>query len=148
MLLVGPIESYQNPISSETLIIINKNPQIHYVGSQIDVRPYLKISDSFVLPSYREGFGMVLIEAGAMGVPCITTNIIGCNEIIVPGENGSIIEPNNQEDLFNEMMRWIDNPSIVKRMADNARRMVVQRYECHKVWSLYWEFYKSLLNVS
>lgn len=144
LLIVGPYEMEQNPIDEMAFDIIKNNMHIHVVGRQADVRPFLKASDCFVLPSYREGFGMVLIEAGAMGLPCITTNITGCNEIIVPDENGTIIEPRNQKELYLVMKKWIENPSVVKKMAENARRMVEERYECHEVWNRYWDFYKSL----
>ena len=144
LLLVGPKETEQNPISEKTASIIENNHSILDVGMQQDVRPFLKASDAFVLPSYREGFGMVLIEAGAMGLPCITTNITGCNEIIIPGENGAIVEPRNEEALYKEMKKWLDDSSLVSEMAGRARKLVEDRYECHKVWNLYFDTYKSL----
>lgn len=144
LLIVGPYETNQNPIDETVSDIILNNSHIYAVGRKTDVRTYLKASDCVVLPSYREGFGMVLIEAGAMGLPCITTNITGCNEIIVSGENGIIIEPRDQEELYLVMKKWIENPSEIKKMADNARRMVEERFECHEVWNRYWKFYKSL----
>lgn len=107
-------------------------------------RPYLKAANAFVLPSYREGFGMVLIEAGAMGLPCITTNITGCNEIIIPGENGAIVEPRNEDALYDEMNKWLDNLDLVSEMAGKARKLVEDRYECHKVWKGYSTLYKGL----
>lgn len=146
LLLVGPKESVQDPINANTAAIIEKNSSIHAVGMQLDVRPYLKAANAFVLPSYREGFGMVLIEAGAMGLPCITTNITGCNEIIIPRENGAIVEPRDEEALYKEMKKWVENPDIVKTMAAKSRKMVEDRYECHKVWEEYYKFYKSLCN--
>lgn len=145
LLLVGPMEKEQNPIDAKSSAIIESNTHIYAVGMQKDVRPYLKASDAFVFPSYREGFGMVLIEAGAMGLPCITTNITGCNEIVISGVNGAIVKPRNDEELYLEMKRWIDNPSIVKKMSRNVRKMVKERYECHKVWDDYFNFYKSLI---
>lgn len=143
LLLVGPKESEQNPISEKTASIIDNNPSIYAMGMQQDVRPYLKAANAFVLPSYREGFGMVLIEAGAMGLPCITTNITGCNEIIIPGENGAIVEPRDEDALYEEMKKWLENPDLVSEMAGKARKLVEDRYECHKVWNLYFDTYKS-----
>lgn len=78
LILVGPEEKKMDPISKESLRIISDNSFIHAVGRKQDVRYYLVASNAFVLPSYREGFGMVLIESGALGIPCITTDIIGC----------------------------------------------------------------------
>ena len=147
LLLVGPVETIQNPIDESAIRRIEQNENIHAVGMQKDIRPYLKASDAFILPSYREGFGMVLIEAGAMGLPCITTDITGCNEIIIPGENGAIIEPRNMNALHNEMEKWLLNPLDVNKMAENARRMVIERYDSKKVRQLYYEEYKKLAEL-
>lgn len=144
LLLVGSNEIIQNPIDNRAFSLIRNNDRIHAVGAQEDVRPFLKASDVFVLPSYREGFGMVLIEAGAMGLPCITTNISGCNEIIIPGENGAIIEPQNEDALFNEMRLWIEKPCVVKELSSHARGLVQEKYDCSKVREKYWEFYKTI----
>lgn len=144
LLLVGPIENEHNPIDDVTMDVIEKNSNIHSVGMQQDIRPYLKASNAFVLPSYREGFGMVLIEAGSMGLPCITTDITGCNEIIVPGENGAIIESKNEEALYEVMERWLNNPTLMMQMAKNARKMVVEKYDSNTVRERYFSFYKSL----
>lgn len=144
LILVGSEEKELNPIDEETCDLIQKSNYIYAVGTQSDVRPYLKASNIFVLPSYREGFGMVLIEAGAMGLPCITTDITGCNEIIVQGENGSIIEARSEKALYLEMKRWAENPDMVAKMSANARKMVKERYECHKVWDAYYNEYKKL----
>lgn len=147
LMLVGPLETVQNPVEESTLRAIEQNGNINAVGMQKDVRPYLKAADAFILPSYREGFGMVLIEAGAMGLPCITTDITGCNEIIIPGENGVIIEPRNMNALHNEMEKWLQNPLDVNKMAENARRMVIERYDSKKVRQLYYEEYKKLAEL-
>lgn len=148
LILVGPIEKDLDPVDDKTEILISINKQIHTVGRQNDVRPYLKAADAFVLPSYREGFGMVLIEAGAMGLPCITTNITGCNEIIVPGVNGEIVEPRDADALYDVMNIWVEDKTYVANMALNARPMIINRYDCQKVWKLYYNEYKRLLEKS
>lgn len=147
LVLVGPTELVQDPIIESTVSIIEHNPFIHSVGRQSDVRPYLKSSDAFVLPSYREGFGMVLIEAGSMGLPCITTDITGCNEIIVEGQNGSIVPPRDADALFKKMKIWTEDKGQVAEMAGMARHMVRERYEGQMVRNLYFEKYKSLIDV-
>ncbi|MEG2161658.1 MAG: glycosyltransferase family 4 protein, partial [Chryseobacterium sp.] len=91
LLLVGPLESDLDPLRYEILKEIETNPNIISVGFQKDVRPYFAISDCLVFPSYREGFPNVVMQAGAMGLPSIVSNINGCNEIIIEGENGTII---------------------------------------------------------
>lgn len=147
LFIVGPFENNENPIAEITKAEIKSNSGIVYWGKQEDVRPFICMSDIFVLPSYREGFGMVLIEAAALGVPCIATNVTGCNEIIQDGVNGRIIPPRDVSALY-ETMKWTveHRDNDVKEMAKRARTMIVERYEQHKVWNALLEEYQALIN--
>ncbi|MER8307349.1 glycosyltransferase, partial [Acinetobacter baumannii] len=89
--LVGTFEDKLDPVLPETKRLIETSENIVFVGYQNDVRPYLAASDVLILPSYREGFPNVVLQAGAMGLPCIVTDINGSNEIIIPNRNGIII---------------------------------------------------------
>ena len=82
LLLVGPLETHLDPLLPNTLNEIKNNEAIIYAGFQTDVRPYFATSNALVFPSYREGFPNVVMQAGAMGLPSIVTDINGCNEII------------------------------------------------------------------
>lgn len=144
LILVGGEETEQNPITDESRQLIQGCANIKAVGRQSDVRPYLAAMDGFVLPSYREGFGMVLVEAAAMGVPSITTNIIGCNEVILDSVNGDIIEPRDEDALYEQMRKWIKHPEMVKQYAARARELAASRYEQQVVWEGYREFYKKI----
>ena len=84
LLLVGNFEDDLDPLLPTTINIINTNANIISVGFQNDVRPYFAVSNSLVFPSYREGFPNVVLQAGAMKLPSIVSNINGCNEIINP----------------------------------------------------------------
>ena len=110
------------------------NKRIYAIGRRNDIRPYLVGSDAFVFPSYREGFGMVLIEANAMGIPAISSNIIGCNEIIIKGENGDVVPPKNTNVLYEKMKEWANNPQKLKSMGSQARLLVEQRFDRAFVW--------------
>lgn len=145
LILVGSEEGSLNPISDEIRKKIKKNKNIHAVGRQGDIRPYLLSSDAFILPSYREGFGMVLIEAGALGLPCITTDISGCNEIIISGENGEIIPPRDENALYEKMKEWVEHPEKPIAMALKARSLVESRFEQKVVWNGLLEEYKRLI---
>lgn len=134
LVVVGPEETEQNPITEESRTIIKENTRIHAIGRRSDVRPYLLGADAFVFPSYREGFGMVLIEANAMGIPAISSDIIGCNEVIVPGENGDIIPAKDEEALYSKMKEWIDAPEAVKVMSVKSRELVKTRFDRKVVW--------------
>ena len=128
LILIGVLEDKLDPIKPEIYSEIMNNKSINYVGPQNDVRPWLAASDIYVFPSYREGMPNSLLEAGAMGLPSIVTNINGNNEIIVDGKNGEIIPARNQDALYNKMREWVNNKEKVSRMAGNARRMIGERY--------------------
>ena len=97
-----------------------------------------------MFPSYREGFPHVVMEAGAMGLPSIVTDINGCNEIIVEGENGRIIPPRDGEALLKMMRHFLDSPDEVKGMAGKARQMISSRYEHDDVMQALLQMYDSL----
>lgn len=134
LVLIGALERDLDPISSETETLINCHPGITFVGYQSDIRPFLAASDVFVFPSYREGFPNVVMQAGAMGLPAIVTDINGCNEIIVQDKNGVIIPPKDADALFLAMKDLVSSPEKVNRLAANAREMITSRYEQRLVW--------------
>ena len=148
LVLIGNEELEQNPIAEDSRNVIQSNKRIHAIGRRSDVRPYLKDADAFVFPSYREGFGMVLIEANAMGTPAISSNIIGCNEIIIEGENGTLIPSKDEESLYEKMKEWLLHTDNVRRMSCMCRKSTVERFDRTKVWKLYIDEYLRLIDES
>lgn len=147
LLLIGPFERELDPLLPETEELIQQHPGIYSVGVQPDVRPFLAASDALVFPSYREGFPNVVLQAGAMGLPAIVTDINGCNEIVRSDENGTIIPAKDVDALHDAMEYYTLHPTEVKRMAGNARPMVASRYEQHGVWDALLREYQSLLGI-
>ena len=145
LLLVGGLESDLDPLNPETLAEINQNRDIISVGFQQDVRPFFAISDALAFPSYREGFPNVVMQAGAMGLPSIVSDINGCNEIIVEGENGLIIPPKNVEKLKEKMLTLARDKNLYIKLKENSRRMIKNRYEQSMVWKALLEEYEGLL---
>lgn len=145
LLLVGRHEPELDPLKPETLSQINNNKNIEAVGEQSDVRPWLAASDAFVFPSYREGFPNVVIEAGAMGLPSIVTDINGSREIIIDGKNGTIIPPRDADALYQSMKTFLKQPDKRTQMASNARPLVVSRYEQSYVRLCLKEYYREIL---
>lgn len=146
LVLVGPLETELDPLLPETLKEIDVNPTIISVGFQNDVRPYLAIADALVFPSYREGFPNVVMQAGAMGLPSIVSNINGCNEIIVENYNGMIIPVKNTKAIFEAMKEMIENRMLYNELKQNSRKRIVDNYEQKVVWNAILEEYKSLEN--
>ena len=145
LLLVGPVEDTLDPLEKHTLVEISKNPKIVTTGFQQDVRNFLALSDALVFPSYREGFPNVVMEAGAMGLPSIVTDINGCNEIIEHGKNGYIVPKKNSIALMDAMLFFLENPVEVAKMQQNARPMIVNRYKREHIWQLILAEYQSIL---
>jgi len=146
LLLVGPLETELDPLNEETLKEIKTNPNIISVGFQKDVRPYFAISNALVFPSYREGFPNVVMQAGAMELPSIVSDINGCNEIIVEGENGTIIPVKNVEAISTAMQKLIEDKAYYLSLKNNARPMIQARYEQSVVWKALLEEYNSLIS--
>lgn len=150
LILVGSFED-GDPVDEDDKKFLLTSEKVKFVGWQIDVRPYLEQADVLVFPSYREGFPNVPMQAGAMGLPCIVTNINGCNEIIKDGLNGKIIAAPLKEgtkmmeqSLLNTMQWFINHREEAKRMGNNARPMIQERYEQRYVWKALKEYYDAL----
>lgn len=144
LLLVGFFENDLDPLSSETIETMNTNTNIVFVGQQFDVRPYMAISNVLTFPSYREGFPNVVMQAGAMGLPSIVSNINGCNEIIVENVNGTIIPVKDVDSLYFTMKHYIENPNECFRMKEKSRKMIVDRYQRSVVCEALLKEYQSL----
>lgn len=145
LLLVGGLENDLDPLNPETLAEINQNKDIISVGFQRDVRSFFAIADALVFPSYREGFPNVVMQAGAMGLPSIVSDINGCNEIIIEGENGLIIPSKNVEKLKEKMLTLAKDKNLYTKLKGNSRRMIENRYEQSVVWNALLEEYEGLL---
>lgn len=147
LIIVGKIENETNPVSKSTMGIIKKNKNILLTGFKNDVRPYLSIGNCFVFPSYREGFPNVLMQAGAMDLPCIATNINGCNEIIQDNINGFLIPPKNIDALVKAMQKIMDKKLIIK-LSKNCRLMVKEKYDQKFFWEKLLIEYNNLIKCT
>lgn len=147
LFLVGNFEDDIDPISDESKNIINNTPAIKVVGPQYgdDLLAYYAASDCFVFPSYREGFPNTVLEAGAMGLPSIVTDINGSRDIIMEGENGTIIPSKDTESLYKVMEKMLINESWRNTMANNARQMIMDRFEQGFVQKCILEYYNEIM---
>jgi glycosyltransferase involved in cell wall biosynthesis len=144
LVLVGHFEKKLDPLPSHIESEILKNHNIIAVGWQNDVRPYFALANVFVFPSYREGFPNVLLQACAMGIFSIVTNINGSNEIIENDKNGVIVPPKNTPILFKEMEKCLLNKS--KHVGTNMeiRKLISEKYDNDIIWSALLRTYKAL----
>lgn len=147
LLLVGFFENELDPVSPETRRLIEECEQIEYAGEQKgdNLVAYYAASDCFVFPSYREGFPNTVIEAGAMDLPCIVTDINGSREIIEHGKNGIIIPVRDEQAIYQSMEQMLTDEQMRKGMTEKAREMIVSRYERGFVRQCLYDFYSKVI---
>ena len=145
LLLVGAEEPDGKTLLEKTRDYLSHSDHIHLSdGWQDDVRPWYAASDVLVLPSWREGFPNVVIEAGAMELASIVTNINGCREIVTNHKNGLVVPAKDVESLYFAMKSFVDRPERVRQIASKAR-MMAGRYEQGFVRECLDEFYMEVL---
>jgi len=131
--LAGWIDSTPDAIDESLLNSWISEGTIEYLGALDDVRPALSRCRVYVLPSYREGTPRTVLEAMSMGRPIITTNAPGCRETVEHEVNGLLVRPRDSENLAQAMIRLIESSSLAEDMAQESRRIAVEKYDVHKV---------------
>jgi glycosyltransferase involved in cell wall biosynthesis len=139
LVLMGIFEQQLDPLREEYL----RKAQNLNVGFQSDIRPWLASADVLVLPSHREGFPNAPLQAGAMGLPVIATDICGCNEIVIDGVTGLLVPPRDVESLRAAMKRLADDPTLRREMGRAARKRVVENFDHRRVWLALLDFYSN-----
>lgn len=147
LILVGPYEDNLDPISQESRDAISAYADIMAVGKKMgeELLAYYTVADCFVMPSYREGFPNTVLEAGAMGLASIVTDINGSREIIVDGENGMIVPPQNEDRLYHAMKVMLTSPADREKLAGKARKMIADRFEQSFVRKCLYEYYDEVM---
>ena len=147
LLLVGKFENNLDPLKPETLKTIEENSNIECLGPKYgdELLACYAASNCFAFPSYREGFPNTVMEAGAMDLPSIVTDINGSREIIVHDKNGVIIPSKNTEALYYAMEEMLTNTEKTKEYAGNARKMIASRFERNFVCQCLYDFYDEIM---
>lgn len=125
MILVGPDE--------EDLLGQFSIPGIHAVGYSSRVEEYMATADIFCLPSYREGFGSVLIEAAAAGLPSVASRIYGITDAVVDGVTGLLHTPGDSGDIIKCLGRLLEAPSLCGKMGAAGRQRAIQDFASDKL---------------
>jgi len=145
LLLVGWFDASEDELNAELRARIVGNSHIHYTGFVDDTAPYYRAMDMLVLPTWREGFPNVVLEAAATGIPVITTLCTGSRDSVVPEVTGLLIPPGYSEAIFEAVFTLIRNPALRRRMGEAARAWVLEHFVNRRVLGLTAAFYKSLV---
>jgi glycosyltransferase involved in cell wall biosynthesis len=145
LLLVGWFDASEDALSAGLRARIENHPRIHCTGFVDDTAPYYRAMDMLVLPTWREGFPNVVLEAAATGIPVITTLCTGSRDSVVHEVTGLLIPPGTPEAIFEAVLTLIRNPAKRRCMGETARAWVLEHFVNRRVLGLTAAFYKSLL---
>lgn len=129
LVIVGPLEPERDPLPPEILTRIAMDSHIHMVGFVSQPEQYFALADIFCLPSYREGFGSVAIEAGALCLPTVATRVTGLVDAVVDGVTGILVPPKDEGSLARSLETLIDAPDLRVRMGQAARQRAVSHFD-------------------
>lgn len=146
LLCVGPMESDGhdciNCVDQDVL------ERVRFIGYVTEPEQYMAVSDVLCLPSYREGFGTVVMEAAAMGIPTVGSDIYGLSDAIIDNETGMLVKARSSEDLAAALHKVCCDHEFRKNLANNARTRAVSRFDSHIVCDLVIKEYRDLLRAS
>lgn len=147
LVLAGPLDSERGGASNLSLHDINCVPDTHLVGYTERPEAYMAIADILCLPSYREGFGTVVIEAAAMGVPTVGTDIYGLSDAVVNGETGILVPPRDAAALASALAALLKDRVKCTNMGMAAQERARTLFEASRVNSKVAEEYLHLLST-
>lgn len=143
LIFVGPDE--KDFVGRIKEINSHKAEQIKFVNFTNIPEKYLAGSNVLVLPSYREGFGNVIIEAAAVGLPAIASKIYGISDAIIHNKTGLLHPVKNVNVIYEEMQYFLNNPHIAKKIGKAARSRVHNEFNAHRITKFWTQFYSHIL---
>lgn len=147
LLLVGWFDSGDDALDGSLRARIENHPSIHCTGMVEDTAPYYRAMEVLALPTWREGFPNVVLEAAATGVPAVTTASTGSRDAVVPEVTGLLIPPGYPEAIAEAVLKLLRDPQRRRNMGQAARAWVIERYSEQRVLGLTAAYYKSLFDA-
>jgi glycosyltransferase involved in cell wall biosynthesis len=130
----GPVED-GDPVPEQVLDELRSDPRVRICGLTPDTAPLYAAMDVFALPSYREGFGVVSLEAAAMGLPVVATRIVGCVDAVVEGVTGTLVEPRSSEQLEAALARYLADPGLREQHGESGRARALEHFRPEAFWA-------------
>ena len=145
LLMVGGAEA-EDPIPTQVDEQLRKDPRVHLIGEEWNTPPLYAAMDVVVLPTYREGFPNVLLEAAAMSLPVVATSVPGCVDAVKDGVTGTLVPPYDSQKLAGAIRSYLKDPELQRRHGSAARERVVREFRQETIWdALHQEYIQCLL---
>jgi glycosyltransferase involved in cell wall biosynthesis len=146
LILVGGFETTLDPLPAYMLNEIETNESIIHINWTENVEYYMYLANYFVFPSHREGFPNVLLQAGAMELPIICSDITGNIDIVTNNETGLIFEPGNEQQMLSMLQYAIMHPQHMQTMTQKLQKIILEDYRQENIWQNILTAYKTLVN--
>lgn len=144
LLVVGAYED-GDPVPRAVVETLEADPRIHLVGQTADVVGCYAAMDVVTLPSYREGLNGVLLEAGAMQLPAVASNIPGCSDVVVDGVTGRLVPPRDGPALAAAIQEYLDCPALREAHGRAARERILREFRQEAIWEAVADEYRRLV---
>jgi N,N'-diacetylbacillosaminyl-diphospho-undecaprenol alpha-1,3-N-acetylgalactosaminyltransferase len=142
-LLVGDTDEGNHSCASRDIL---ENSDIKWLGHRDDIAELTAICDIYVLPSYREGLPATLMEASSMSKPIVTTDSVGCREVVDDGVNGFLVPVRDINRLCDKIELLYEDRELRERFGKNSRKKALDEFDIKKIVAKYIKYYKSFLN--
>jgi glycosyltransferase involved in cell wall biosynthesis len=147
LLLIGEFETVRDTLPSHTITKINTNPHIHYNDAYVrNIPPCYAAMDMVVLPTRREGFGLSLLEAAAMGLPTVATRVTGCVDAVVDNETGLLVEVDHETQLTHALLKLARDPELRQKFGQQGRKRVQEMFHVDLLTRAHMQLYSTLLS--
>lgn len=147
LVLIGTYREGVDELNAATLHEINKGIGIYSLGYKIQTEKYFSAADIFCLPSHREGFGTVILEAAACGLPSIGTRIPGLVDSIIDGETGVLVELNNISELSSAILNLTHDERLRKNLGLSAKKRAQKDFNSELIAEKQWQEYRQIIKM-
>jgi glycosyltransferase involved in cell wall biosynthesis len=144
LLVCGPVED-GDPVGTDVLEYLRSEPRVHLTGEVMDMPACYATMDLLVLPTYREGFPIVPMEAAAMGLPVVASKVPGCTDAVVDGVTGTLVPARDATALAAAVRRYVEDPELRERHGQAGRARILAEFRQDVIWAALLAEYRRLL---
>jgi N-acetyl-alpha-D-glucosaminyl L-malate synthase BshA len=134
--------------AQELIAELGLGPHVEMIGETQDIVGLLSAADLFLLPSLQESFGLSALEAMACGVPVVASNVGGLPEVVSDGVTGCLHPPDRIDEMAASAVKLLSDQGLHARMAADAARLAVERFNADRIVPLYEAVYQRALDVT